>query len=120
MNDDASQAVQSLMILFSGQTEKEDLKLKLPETSAVFQKPLSTPPLVLKLPFYGDYNQGMMMGSIGPDDTLPAYEDLVPFNFELYKLIATNTISLLNAKQIQNVDWYNLNLLAYVSSKNTF
>ena len=120
MDQDNYGAVQILISLSGVQTKEGDLKLKLPETSAVFQKPLSTPPLVLKLPFYGDYNQGMMMGSIGPNDTLPAYEDLVPFNFELYGLIATNTISLLNAKQIQNVDWYNLNLLAYVSSKNTF
>jgi len=120
MEYDDFQAVQSLMSLLSRQTKEEDLKLKLPQTSSVFQKPLSTPPPVLKLPFYGDYNQGMMMGSIGPNDTLPAYEDLVPFNFELYGLIATNTISLLNAKQIQNVDLYNLNLLAYVSCKNTF
>ena len=107
------------------QFEGGNLKIILSNTniSAVFKKPLDTPSPDFKSTFYTNYsnysNQGMMMGYIGPDNTLPAYEDLIPFNYELYKLIATNTISLCNFNGIENVDWYNLNLLAYVSSKKT-
>ena len=115
-----NEAVDGLLSLSSGQIEGYNLKLTIPKASAVFKRPLDTPPppTVLKPSFY--VNKGMMMGTIGPDNTLPAYEDLVPFNFELYKLISTNTLSLCNLKAIENEDLYNLNLLAYVSCNNTY
>jgi hypothetical protein len=114
-----NEAVDGLLSLSSGQTEGHNLKLTIPKASAVFKRPLDTPPpQVFKQASY--VNKGMMIGLIGQDNTLPLYEDLLPFNFELYKLIATNTLSLCNMKLIENVDLYNLNLLAYISCQNTY
>ncbi len=112
-----NEAVDGLLSLSSGQTEGHNLKLTIPKASAVFKRPLDTPQPhpVLKPPFY--VNKGMMIGLIGQDNTLPLYEYLLPFNYELYKSIATNTISLCNFNGIENMDCYNLNLLADVSCK---
>ena len=117
------EAVQSLFLLsstlpkisFKSSTKRENLKITLSNTSAVFKRPLDTPSPDLKASLYE--NKGMMMGFISEDNILPLYEDLVPFNYKLYKLISTNTISLCNFNGIENIDWYNLNLLTDVSSK---
>ena len=79
----------------------------------VFEIPIDTPQpfnIILKsiVP-----NKEIMMGYISEDGSLPYYEDLIPFNYDLYKLIKTNKISLSTFKGIQNIDLYNLNLLAY-------
>ena len=122
MDFQLDEAVYSLILLSSTlpkmpfkSFEGKNLKLTLSNTSAVFKRPLDTPSPNLKSTFYE--NKGMMMGFISEDNILPLYEDLVPFNYELYKLISTNTISLCNFNGIENIDWYNLNLLTDVSSK---
>ena len=65
-------------------------------------------------------NKDIMMGFIGVNNSLPTYEELIPFNYDLYKLIKTNKISLSTFTGIKNIDWYNLNLLAYVACEKMF
>jgi hypothetical protein len=91
------------------------------------KRPVNTPPPFNKQEQFDKsvksivLNKDIMMGFIGVNNSLPAYEDLIPFNYDLYKLIKTNQISLSTFKGIQNIDWYNLNLLAYVAcNKITF
>jgi hypothetical protein len=94
---------------------------KIKNGAIVFKIPISTPPPFNKILKTIVPNKDIMMGYIGVNNSLPAYEDLIPFNYDLYKLIKTNQISLSTFKGIENIDWYNLNLLAYVAcNKITF
>ena len=88
---------------------------KIRDGSIVFKIPISTPPPFNKVLKSIVPNKDIMMGYISDNGLLPSYEDLIPFNYNLYKLIKTNKISLSTFTGIENIDWYNLNLLSYVA-----
>ena len=96
---------------------------KVHDESMVFKRLVNTPPPFDKQKQFSKVlkpiisNENIMMGYIGVDNALPAYEDLIPFNYDLFQLIKKNKISLSTFRGIQNIDWYNLNLLAYVASE---
>ncbi len=100
---------------------------KVHDDTIAFTRPINTPPPFDKQEQFDKVlksivpHKDIMLGFIGVNNSLPSYEDLIPFNYDLYKLIKTNKISLSTFAEVKNIDWYNLNLLAYVAcNKITF